>query len=83
MVRWDAAQKSVEQARSRPDGFVRGLVNPLCWLDVVKVVFYGTTGVLWERVWGGKCPGPTVMVLASLMYCNTGQLGNPAQIVEI
>lgn len=82
-VRWDAAQKCIEHALGRPDGFLRGLIDPRSWFDVAKVAFYGTTAVLWDRLWGGQSQEPTLMVLASLMYCNTNQLGNPPQVVDI
>jgi predicted phosphohydrolase len=83
VVRWDDSQRSVENALRRPDGFVRGIIDPRSWLDVARVMFYGISSVLWERIWGGSSPQSTVMVLASLMYCNTGHLGNRPQVVDI
>ncbi len=83
LARWDESQRTLEHALSRPDGLFRGLLDPRSWLDVVKVCFYGMSGVLWERLMGGDSPQPTTMVLASLMYNNTGKLGNPAQVVDI
>jgi len=81
-VRWDEGQKSLERALGRPDGLVRGIVDPRSWIDVVRVLYYGATGVLWDRVWGGD-DHSTVMVNASLMYNNTGQLRNAPQVVDI
>ena len=83
VVRWDERQRRIERALSRPDGFFTAVLNPRCWIDLIKITFYGTTGALWTRIWGGKTPGSTTMVLASLMYTNSGELRNPAQVVEI
>ncbi|EMC93025.1 hypothetical protein BAUCODRAFT_37948, partial [Baudoinia panamericana UAMH 10762] len=80
LVCWDEGQKCLERAMSRPDGLMRGLVDPRGWLDVVRVTVYGVARVLWQTVWGGKTDR-TCVVNASLMYCNTGQLRNAAQIV--
>ena len=83
LVRWDRRQQCVERALRRSDGFIVGLVDPRRWLDVARVVFYGSTGLLWDRVWGGERPPCTTMVLASLMYNSTGRLGNPPQVIEL
>ena len=83
IARWDNSQRCLEQALRRPDGVFRGLLDPRSWLDIMKVCFYGLSGVLWERLMGGDYPQPTIMVLASLMYNNTGVLGNPPQVVDI
>ena len=83
IARWDNSQRTLEHALSRSDGFFRGLLDPRSWLDVIRVCFYGISGVLWERLMGGDSPQPTIMVLGSLMYNNTGKLGNPALVVEI
>ena len=83
IARWDDSQRRLENALSRPDGFFRGLIDPRSWLDVVRVCFYGISGILWERLMGGEGPQPTTMVLASLMYNSTGVLENPAQVVDI
>lgn len=83
VVRWDERQRCVEQARARSDGLVRGIVDPRGWVDVVKVLGYGGANLLWDRVWGGRSEESTTMVLASLMYCNSGELLNPPQVVEM
>ena len=83
VARWDESQQSLERALSRPDGFFRGLLDPRSWLDVSQIIFYGISSILWEQVWGGQSPQPTFMVLASLKYCDTDQLRNPARVVEI
>lgn len=83
VVRWDERQARVERALGRPDGFFRGVLDPRGWVDVVKITFYGLAGAVWTRIWGGKTAGSTTMVLASLMYCDSGELGNAAQVVEL
>lgn len=83
VVRWDDGQSTLENAMRRSNGFFRAVLDPRSWLDVAQVIFHGASGVIWERIWGGSIPSTTTMVLASLMYCNTGQLGNPPQIVDI
>lgn len=83
VVRWDESQQVLEHALARPVGFLPGLLDPRSWLDVGKLLLYGISNVLWERVWGGESPQPTIMVLASLMYNNTGRLGNAPQVVDI
>ena len=83
IARWDEGQQCLEHALRRPDGFLRGILDPRSWLDVAQVIFYGISSVLWEQIWGGESRQPTTMVLASLMYCNSGKLGNPAQVVDI
>jgi Icc-related predicted phosphoesterase len=82
-VRWDDGQRVYENALRRKDGFIRGILDPRSWFDAVQIVFYGISNVLWEQVWGGSSPPTTTMVLASLMYCNTGRLGNPPITVDI
>ncbi|KAK5135212.1 hypothetical protein LTR08_005461 [Meristemomyces frigidus] len=83
VVRWCEGQRCVERALSRSDGLIRGLLDPRGWLDVLKVLCYSAAGVLWDRIWGGAGGDATIMVNASLMYNNTGQLRNAAQVVEI
>lgn len=83
VARWDERQVCFEQALARSDGFFRGVLDPRSWLDVFKVLYYGWTGILWDRVWVGQPAQLTQMVLASLMYDNTGRLDNPPQIVDL
>ena len=83
VVRLDAGQKTLERALSRPDGFVWQLLDPRNWVDTPLVSYYGITGVLWDRVWGGNHARSTTMVNASLMYCNTDELRNPPQVIDI
>jgi predicted phosphodiesterase len=82
-VWWDEMQKAYELGCERKSkGFVRGILDVWSWVSLGKVLVYGITGVLWNRVWGGeqKC---TIMVNAALMVNNTGKLGNEVQVVEI
>lgn len=83
VVRWDERQARVERALARKDGFFPAVLDPRAWVDLIKITFYAAGGAVWTRVWGGKTPRSTTMVLASLKYCNTGELRNPAQVVEI
>lgn len=82
-VRWDERQARVERALGRRDGFFAAMLDPRAWMDLVKISFYGVVGAVWTRIWGGEMPRSTVMVLASLMYCDSGELRNEAQVVEI
>jgi len=83
VVWWDEAQKAyeTEEARTRKS-FVGEVVDIRTWIAMIKVMFYGATGLLWNRIWGGEQKS-TTMVNAALMVNNTGQLGNRVQIVDI
>ncbi|OTA26310.1 hypothetical protein BTJ68_10544 [Hortaea werneckii EXF-2000] len=73
-------------ALRRPDGFVRGVLDPFSWVGLVKVALYGMLDVVWERVWGGSGgggDGVTIMVNASLMFNSTGRLRNPPHVVDV
>jgi hypothetical protein len=83
VVWWDEAQIAYESGCERKSkGFIRAILDPWSWVAFAKVVIYGVTGILWNRVWGGeqKC---TTMVNAALMVNNTGKLGNKVQVVDI
>lgn len=82
VVRWCEGQRCLERALKRPDGLLRGLIDPRSWIDFARVLCYGFAGVLWDRVWGGNSSDATLMVNASLMYNNTGQLRNTPQVVD-
>ncbi|KAF2432682.1 Metallo-dependent phosphatase [Tothia fuscella] len=81
---WDEGQRVYERGLGRDTGkgFVRGVLSVGSWVDLVGVVYLGVLGVVWDRVWGGEGKS-TVMVNASLMYRNTGRLGNGVQVVDI
>jgi hypothetical protein len=83
VIWWDEAQKAYEVGCGRKSkGFIHEILDPWSWVALVKVVVYGATGVVWNRIWGGeqKC---TIMVNAALMYNNTGRLGNEVQVVDL
>ncbi|KAF2665561.1 Metallo-dependent phosphatase [Microthyrium microscopicum] len=84
LVRWDDMQEVYEgsMAREGRKGFIRQLISLHLWMDALRVIFYGVTGVIWDRVWGGDAKG-TLMVNAALSVNNTGKLGNAIQIVDI
>ncbi|TKA31971.1 hypothetical protein B0A50_01216 [Salinomyces thailandicus] len=81
VVKWCEAQAASEKVLSRNQGLFT-MFNPKIWIEFAQFVGQGVAGVLWERVWGGSS-NATVMVNASLMYNNSGQLWNPPQVVEI
>ena len=82
VVHWDAAQKAYEASMARSDGLARGMVDVKLWLNLARMVVYGTLSLIWDRGWGGEGVS-TQLINASLMYNNTGQLRNEAQIVDI
>lgn len=82
LVYWDAAQRALERGMARKDGFFRNLLDVTLWTSVVKVIIWGTVGVLWSRVWGGE-EYRGWMVNAALMLNNTGKVVNRPQIIEI
>lgn len=82
VVYWDDAQRAYEAALQRPDGLIRSTLDMRLWIEAVRVVVYGVSGLLWNRVWGGR-EEPCRLVNASLMFNNTGRIENDAQIVEI
>lgn len=83
VVRWDGRQARVERALGRAEGWWAEVLSWRAWADVVRVCLEGVAGAVWTRVWGGSAAGSTVTVLASLMYCDSGELRNAAQVVEI
>ncbi|WPG99363.1 Hypothetical protein R9X50_00217700 [Acrodontium crateriforme] len=83
IIRWDGGP-SIEKMLRRPNGLIRGLVDPRYWFDLASVVWHGIAAIVWERVWGGAgTVDATTMILASLMYCDSGKLLNPPQVVDI
>jgi hypothetical protein len=83
VVWWDEAQKAYEKGLARQSkGLIQEALDVFSWIALLKVVIYGTTGVIWNRIWGGE-PRSTIMINAALMKNNTGRLGNPVQVVYI
>ncbi|KAI6900016.1 Metallo-dependent phosphatase [Hortaea werneckii] len=87
VVRWGGeVEREVQAALGRPNGLVRGLLDPFSWVGLLKVAVYGVMDVVWERVWGGGGgggDGATIMVNASLMFNSTGRLRNAPQVVDV
>lgn len=82
LLRYDALQRTVERALARPEGLIRGLLNPKAWVDVLRVLYFGTASLLWDRLWGGQ-GRTTRSINAALMYESSGILRNPPQVVDI
>jgi len=84
VLQWDDMQEIYEQSMSKrgAKGFLRQVINPLLWIDAFKVLVHGVIGLLWDRIWAGDIRA-TTMLNASLMVNNSGQLGNPVQVVEL
>jgi hypothetical protein len=80
---WDEAQRAFEHGCGRGhDGLIWSMLDLWLWVDVIKVVCYGVSSVVWDRVWGGE-GRVSRLVNASVMYMNTGQLKNPPRVVDI
>lgn len=83
VVSWDEAQRVYEIEEARPrKSFVGEILDVRTWIAIVKVMFYGATALLWNRIWGGE-EKTTMLVNAALMVNNTGHLGNRVQVVDI
>jgi predicted phosphohydrolase len=82
-VFWDEGQNAYERVCARPDtGIVNDMIDLAAWVDFARVIWYGILGILWSRLWRGDGTGG-LMVNASLMYRDTGRLGNKPQVVEM
>ena len=83
-VFWDGEQESYERLRGlgEKDSSWWRLSSPRMWLDMVRMVVLGISGVLWIKVWGAEAAG-TVMVNAALIDWRIGKIGYGAQIVDI
>ncbi|KAL8694643.1 MAG: hypothetical protein Q9218_000738 [Villophora microphyllina] len=82
-VFWDEGQKAYESICGREQaGLLNDFIDPLAWLELVKLVWYGIKGILWSQIWRGDGSG-TMMINASLTYRSTGQLRNAPQVVDI
>ena len=80
---WDEAQAAYERVCAREHaGLLMDCLDPIAWLDVLRVTWHGVQGILWSRVWRGDGRG-TRMINASLAYRGTGELKNPPQVVDI
>ncbi|KAF2644758.1 metallophosphoesterase domain-containing protein 2 [Massarina eburnea CBS 473.64] len=82
IVWWDGCHEAYETGMKIQTGWTRGLLNPWLWMCVVRVVYRGVRGLIWDRVWGGQGER-TTLVNAAQMHGNTGKLGNSVQVVDI
>jgi predicted MPP superfamily phosphohydrolase len=83
IVWWDEVQRAYESGISRGSkGIIQEAFDIYSWVALAKVVVYGATGIIWNRIWGGE-PRSTTMINAALMYNNTGRLGNKVQVVDV
>lgn len=82
VVHWDRAHEAYVKGMEMEGRFARGLLSLGLWWNVVRVVYRGVRELLWDRVWGGQS-AHTILVNAALTKGNTGQLGNPVQVVEM
>lgn len=82
VVWWDKAHDAYVRGLSLESKWSHGLLNPRLWWNVVRVLYRGIRELLWDRVWGGQSAN-TIMINAAQMRGNTGNLGNPVQVVDI
>ena len=82
IVRWGRSQRVLERGLRREDAPFEGLLTILGWLDLTLLFGYGVAELVWARVCGGH-KDATEMVIASLMYNDSGELRNPPQVVDI
>ena len=82
---WDEGQRSYERLMAAKKGGILGDIIPsMAWIDAFKVLFYGFTGIFWDRLMVGPGGGNGgLMVNAALVYQSTTDVGNPVEIVEL
>ncbi|KAL8953949.1 MAG: hypothetical protein Q9222_000236 [Ikaeria aurantiellina] len=82
-VFWDETQKAYERVCARNQaGFFMDSLDLFAWLDCIRMIWYGVTGIIWDWVWRGNAAG-TVNINASLTLGSTGKLGNAPQVVDV
>lgn len=82
-VFWDEAQKIYERLCAREEeGAIRDIIAVVAWIELVRLIVYGTLGIVWSKIWGGD-GGGSVMVNSALMYRSSGKLSNIPQVVDI
>lgn len=76
-VYWDNCQKTYESFMAREmRGPIRDLFPHGGWVDAVKILVYGSLGVVWQWVMqGGKAPG-SLMINAGCQDGTKGRLNN-------
>jgi len=84
VVFWDDEQRMYEKIKGREGRrvFWGGSLGVGWWMDVLKLMVYGVSGVLWTRVWGAEGEG-TVMINAAVVEWSTGKIKYKAQVVDI
>ena len=84
-VFWDEGQASYERLMGRTGGsFIEDLIPGGAWLDVIKVLFHGIRGILWDQLMVG--PGGSngcLLVNPALVWQSTTVMGNKPEIVEL
>ena len=84
-VYYDECQRAYESLMARPaKGPLHDLVPGARWVDALNVLRYGVASILWKWLMLG--PGTNnggLLVNASLMYGNSGKLGNPVTVVDL
>ncbi|KAF2761377.1 phosphoric ester hydrolase-like protein [Pseudovirgaria hyperparasitica] len=83
MCWWDEAQRAYERGMEREIGWTRGLLDFGLWIEVVRVLAYGVTAVLWGQVWGGAEGRATKMVNSGVVKGSTGTLSGRVSVVDI
>ncbi|KAF2458018.1 Metallo-dependent phosphatase-like protein [Lineolata rhizophorae] len=81
-VWWDQEQATYERAVNRRGGIIRDMFDIVAWFRFARIAYFGFRSLLWDKVWGGEVKG-SILVNAALMYQNSGELGNPVQVVDI
>ena len=80
---WDQCQRTYERICDKGDrGIIRDLCDSMMWMDCLKMLFFGSQGIIWSRL-GGRDDGGSLMINAALSYRSTGRLGNPPQVIDI
>jgi hypothetical protein len=84
-VYYDECQRAYESLMARPgEGFLYDMIPGAHWADAFNVLYYGVSSILWKWIMLG--PGTNnggLMANASVMYGNTGRLGNPVTVVDL
>ena len=66
-------------------GVIRDLLPSVAWLDALKVIWYGVTGVLWQHLMVGSTgANGGLLVNAALVSWKTADIiGHRAEVVEL
>ncbi|KAL2016270.1 hypothetical protein VTK56DRAFT_4014 [Thermocarpiscus australiensis] len=84
-VYYDECQRAYEALMKWPaKGLFYDLIPSARWLDAFAMVYHGVGSILWKWLMAG--PGANnggLLVNASVMYGNTGQLRNPVVVVDL